>query len=84
MVGADRQVRSNLRKELMTARTVVRLVIELPWSSSSSPPATEVHSRDATGSYAVTFVAQIDTNLIPPGTQYGAIRSKAQERKLLR
>ena len=30
MVGAGRQARSNLRKELMTAHTVARLVIERP------------------------------------------------------
>jgi hypothetical protein len=30
MVGAGRQARSNLRKELMTAHTVARLVIEPP------------------------------------------------------
>jgi hypothetical protein len=30
MVGASRQARSNLRKELMTAHTVARLVIERP------------------------------------------------------
>lgn len=30
MVGAGRQARSNLRKELMTAHTVAGLVIESP------------------------------------------------------
>ena len=57
MVGAGRQARSNLRKELMTAHTVARLVIERPMEFFFLAAHDGVHSRDATGGYAVPFVA---------------------------